>query len=507
MNRFEYLKSKYHYDQNEVDKTVAFIENHCRHVEGEKYGQPIRLSKFHYEEIIKPIYGLRDENGRRLIKEVYIQTPKKSAKTTITACMGLYGLTVEGGGGKQIYNLAGDDAQANLWFRIASNMVEKDPTMRSMCRVQSHFGFINMEDNFIQRLNSNSKTKEGVNPYMIIYDELHVIPDREMFDNLTSAFGQIPNSLFVAITTPGTEQTTICYNRYDYSKKILKGTIKDDRFWCVISDADKEDNIFSESTWRKANPLYDESLELREVIARDAMKVKNDPSMENSFKRYRLGLWVHAEQDWIPFEKVLKCFGKTKLTRPIVAVNRNSPEQITDISLMQQVDGVVHWEVILLVADEFIKEQDKNYSVGYNQWAELGHIRRIKGNMVSIDEIEDVIYSLPFDVAKVGYYNRLKDLAVRLEYSGYECESKSYNLDRGIKDLKAKIMNGNIIIKNNKCLEWMFSNVQVKESGKDNQMMFVNPGVENPKKINALYSAAMCMEMLGMDVKYETVIV
>src|SRR5690606_21918420 len=89
---------------------------------------------------------------------------------------------------------------------------------------------------------------------------------------------------------------------YAYSQKLLAGTIEDATYWAVIYESDPEDDIYAESTWRKANPLYDFSENLRESIAAEAKEVENDPSNENSFRRLRLGQWTSSETKWIKTE-------------------------------------------------------------------------------------------------------------------------------------------------------------------------------------------------------------
>src|SRR5690606_18318159 len=110
----------------------------------------------------------------------------------------------------------------------------------------------------------------------------------DLYDVLKSSTGQRSNPLGVMITTPGFDKLSICYNRYEYTKKLLEGIIDDPTFWGIIFDSDPDDDIFAESTWRKANPLYDFSENLREAIADAAREVGNDVSKENIFRRLYL---------------------------------------------------------------------------------------------------------------------------------------------------------------------------------------------------------------------------
>ena len=74
--RFEALKKKHYYDEAAANEKIAFIEKHCRHVEGDLYGFPLILPDTFKDEILRPIFGLKRENGKRLIRKVYIQMPR-----------------------------------------------------------------------------------------------------------------------------------------------------------------------------------------------------------------------------------------------------------------------------------------------------------------------------------------------------------------------------------------------------------------------------------------------
>jgi phage terminase large subunit-like protein len=222
--RFEGLKKKYRYDAEAAEEKISFIEKHCRHVEGDLYGEPLILPDSFKDEIIRPIFGLKRENGKRLIRKVYIQMPRKNAKTTMMAAVELVLLYTDGENSAQIYNCAGDDEQAGLLFAAAKKMVENDPTARGLSKVfQSS---ITYKDSFIKKITSKSETKHGFNTHAWIYDELHVAKNRDLYDTLNTSTGQRSNPLGIMITTPGTDKLSICYYHYEYTRKLLNGSIQ-----------------------------------------------------------------------------------------------------------------------------------------------------------------------------------------------------------------------------------------------------------------------------------------
>ncbi len=151
LERFEQLKKKYYYDEAAAEEKIAFIERHCRHVEGDLYGEPLILPDAFKNEIQRPIFGLkRKKGGKRLIRKAYIQMPRKNAKTTM--CGGIENALLFNDGEKsaQIYNCAGDDEQAGLLFKSASKMVNLDPVLRASAKVFQ--GSIVYKDSFIKTM-------------------------------------------------------------------------------------------------------------------------------------------------------------------------------------------------------------------------------------------------------------------------------------------------------------------------------------------------------------------
>ena len=133
--RFDILAEKYHFDPKAAEDKRDFIQDKCHHVKGRMAGQPFILEDWQYEDIIKPIFGLRvKEGGRRLINVVYIEVPRKNVKTTLMGGVELALLFNDGEPGAEIYNCAGDDEQAGLLFKIVKTMIEKDDELSEASR-------------------------------------------------------------------------------------------------------------------------------------------------------------------------------------------------------------------------------------------------------------------------------------------------------------------------------------------------------------------------------------
>lgn len=511
IERFEQLKQKYHYDAEAAEKKIEFIETHCRHVEGDLYGQPLILPDAYKDEILRPIFGLKRDNGKRLIRMVYIQMPRKNAKTTMMAAVEL-SLLYEGEPSAQIYNCAGDDEQANLLFTCAKKMVELDRELSSVSR--TYQSSIVAKHSFIKKITSKSDTKHGFNTHGWIYDELHVAKNRDLYDTLKTSMGQRSNPLGIMITTPGHDKLSICYNRYEYGKKILDGVIEDDSFWTVIYESDAADDIYSESTWAKANPLYSYSENLRTDIANEAKEVSNDTSLENTFRRLRLGQWTQTETKWLKSELW------TSLTANVnreewqgdlvwLGCDLSAASDMTSVTELYY-DGnciIPFWTI--WIPEQAAEQYEKQFNIPYSRWAKDGHINICSGNTIDFSAVEEKILQIhdACSIRSMGYDEwNSRDLAARLQEKhgvNVTIQRQGYGLSAALKKIKELIMAGKIVHSGNPVVTWTFDNILIKENDEAN-IKIVKPkttgaGERREKKIDPWISFAMAVNEWMID--------
>lgn len=506
--RFEALKKKYHYDAKAAEEKIAFIEKHCRHVEGDLYGEPLILPDTFKDEILRPVFGLKRENGKRLIRKVYIQMPRKNAKTTMMAGVELALAGNDGENSAQIYNCAGDDEQAGLLFAAAKKMVENDPVLRKAMKVfQSSIIY---KDSFIKKITSKSETKHGFNTHAWIYDELHVAKNRDLYDTLNTSTGQRSNPLGIMITTPGTDKLSICYYHYSYSQKLLSGAIEDDTYWCVIYESDPQADILSPETWRIANPLYDYSENLRDSIKDEAKEVANDPANENSFRRLRLGQWTSSETKWIKTEYWTSLTGGVKREDfrgeyVWLGLDLSSTSDLTSLCELYYDSSsetiIPFWNI--WIPEKAAEAYQKKFNIRYDLWAKEGHITIVPGNNIDFSLVEERILEIneTNSIRMMGYDEwNAKDLAARLQENhgiNVVINRQGKGLSNALKKTKELITNGKVLHSGNPVVTWTFDNILIKTDDELN-IKIVKP--KDEKKIDPWVSKAMAVNEWMIDI-------
>jgi phage terminase large subunit-like protein len=497
--RFEQLKKKYKYDEKAAEEKITFIETHCRHVEGDLYGQPLILPEVYKNEILRPVFGLKKPNGKRLINKVYIQMPRKNAKTTMMAAVEIAMLGNDGENSAQIYNCAGDDEQAGLLFNAAKKMVENDPLLRRHFKVFT--SSIVYKDSFIKKITSKSETKHGFNTHGWFYDEVHVAKNADLYETLDTSTGQRSNPIGWMITTPGTDQLSVCYQQYTYSKNLLSGVIEDDSYWCSIYESDPKADIHSEETQRIANPLWDYSENLRDDIKKKALQAKNDPARENSFRRLHLGQWTSSETKWIQTELWTSLSGKISIDdyfgEPCwLGCDRSSTEDMSSLCVLFDDNGILVPFWYLWISEASAKASQKQFGIPYTQWEKDGYIDIVEGNNVGPYGVRNRIRVLheKFQIVIMGYDEwNTRDLAIELQDEldiETIVERQGYGLSVGIKKMKELIKDGKMMHSGNPIVTWTLENVLQKEDD-ELRVKFVKP--KDHKKIDPWISLAMAV--------------
>jgi phage terminase large subunit-like protein len=130
-------------------------------------------------------------------------------------------------------------------------------------------------------------------------DELHALPNRELFDVMTLGMGARTEPLLLAITTAGvktdsTGQDSIAYSLYQYGQKVIRKEVVDKSFFMAWWEAPTEADFRSRETWELSNPAFGDINSIEDFES----AVKRTPEAE--FRTKRTNAWVSSQQAWLP---------------------------------------------------------------------------------------------------------------------------------------------------------------------------------------------------------------
>ncbi len=223
--------------------------------------------------------------------------------TPLVAAISLYVFFCDNEAGQQNYVAASCNEQAALLFRQADGMVEREPELRSRCKTYSKAagGALVRDDNsFMKVISGEAKGKHGGNPHLLIVDELHEQPNRDLIDTLTTSMASLnrKQSLMIYLTTADFERPSIANEKHRYACDVRDGLRPDPKFLPAIWEAKNEEDWTDPKVWARANPNLEVSVS-EDFLTTECEKAKANPSLENTFKRLHLNMKTATDVKWI----------------------------------------------------------------------------------------------------------------------------------------------------------------------------------------------------------------
>jgi phage terminase large subunit-like protein len=479
------------FDTARADRALRFISN-LTHTKDRWAGVPFDPRPWQVD-IIRELFGrTREDNPeRRSYRTCYIEVPRKNGKSEICAAMALYGLIGDGVQGAEVYSAAADRDQASLVFNVAAQMVRNDRRLdaeqggrlkiiESQKRIVDH-----KTGSFYRAISAEAYSKHGFNASMVIYDELHAAPNRELWDVLTTSMGARSEPLVIAITTAGYDRHSICWEQHDYATRILEGSVVDPTFYPVIYAAPQDADWTDESVWRAANPALGDFRDIDEMRAM-AHKAREIPALQNTFRRLYLNQWTEQAERWLDMAAWDDCqktgaatwreLRERYLGKPCFgALDLSSRTDLTALALVFEDDDDGMTVVpFFWVPEEGAAKRSRTDRVPYEQWIKDGLIIPTPGNVVDQGFIREDINRIARDykLRELGFdpWNATK-LAVELDGDGVkivEMRQGFRSLSEPTKHLGALVTGRKLRHGGHPMLRWMASNMVVRQDPNGN---------------------------------------
>jgi phage terminase large subunit-like protein len=143
-------------------------------------------------------------------------------------------------------------------------MIQAAPGLEKRCRIFSSRKRIETKagGNELRVVSSDGHRQHGLNPSLLLFDELHTQKDRRLYEALTSAQATRLEPLTLLITTAGNDRYSLCYEQYDYARKVRDGKVVNPSFLPIIYEAGPDDPWDDERTWAKAMPALGDFCQL-----------------------------------------------------------------------------------------------------------------------------------------------------------------------------------------------------------------------------------------------------
>jgi phage terminase large subunit-like protein len=225
----------------------------------------------------------------RKYRELYLFIARKNGKTELLAGIVLYLLVGDGEESAEIYGLALDRDQASQVYRVASRMVELNPTLSARLQQVKYARRIvdPKTASFYAVTAGDALGSLGGNPHGAYIDELLTQPSRDLYDVLKTGWGARAQPLLLMATTAENDPNGFAASERVWSERVIESPSIDPRRLVVMYRTDSEEDWTDPEVWRKANPALGDFLDIK-VLEDECLKAIENPAAERAFRQYRL---------------------------------------------------------------------------------------------------------------------------------------------------------------------------------------------------------------------------
>lgn len=258
---------KYTYDAKKAKKAILYIENYCRHHEGELAPQHLKLELWQ-KALVSCIFGLVDDDGNRHYREIMVIIARKNGKSLLASAISSYMLYLDDYGAR-VYFVAPKLQQANLCFDALYQMIKKEPELSRMTKKRRTDIYVDSTNSSAMPLAFNAKKSDGLNVSFGCCDEISSWAGDaglKQYEVLKSSVGARRQPLLFSISTSGYVNDSIYDELMKRATRFLLGDSKESRllpFLYMIDDIEKWNDI---NELQKSNPNLGVSVSVQYLL-------------------------------------------------------------------------------------------------------------------------------------------------------------------------------------------------------------------------------------------------
>lgn len=465
------------------ERAVRFIEK-LRLTEGPLAGQPFKLQAWQ-ARIVRKVFGDVDPiSGMRKIRTVFMLLPRGSGKTTFTSAIGLLGLVgPERDAAGQVISAAADREQASIAYNSSARMIRADQVLSSVARIiDSRRTLMHPKsESTYKAISHEAYSKHGLSVSMLLADEVHAWPTRELWEVLISSMGKRLCPLTIVTTTAGHGRGTLAHELYEYALKVERGEVEDDTFLPVLYQAPHNCDWQDEAVWQAVNPALAggyRSIEEMRVTARRAAEITSQREM---FKRLYLNIWGDsAAVTWVEMDayddgtREPVALGDLSGRRVYVGVDLASVSDLAAVYAVAE-DGAGGWLIWgrqYCPAEQFRKRVADN--LPYDAFKASGHLEVTGGSVIDQDRIIADLAELCADLdvqeiavdrwGAIGFLTRLQERGLPVTQFGQGYASMS----APCKEIERAILGRQFNAGGDPVLRWNIANIRVEQDAAGN---------------------------------------
>lgn len=242
----------------------------------------------------RPLYAWQKRVLRRIGNDVrkrraYVQVARKNGKSLLACALILTELilfeesavyvvsdsekNLNSALFRELRTLIGRSAEADRAFIVTARMVE-----------YPHTG------SFLEMRANNFQATQGINPTMVVMDEVHLQRTDEVWNGFKMAGAAATRFLLVGFTTPGYDMASFAYELYLEAKAGSPGLVSQ-----IFEPEDLECGTGDRRAWVQSNPRLEDDPDFLAMLLDDFGDLP-----DHEFRRFRMGMWTASALAWMP---------------------------------------------------------------------------------------------------------------------------------------------------------------------------------------------------------------
>lgn len=391
----------YYFDEKKLMK-VEKILSLMRFATGFLAGQPIlpHLAPFQCF-LIANIFGWRFKNNedRFRYREAMLYISRKNAKGTLCAIIFIIGMLLEQNY-SEFYSICLDKELSSELRKQIKQIIEASPALCKRFKISKQWTG-NLEclitKSYYKPLTANADKNNSIRGAYVVADELGAFDTKDNINAMMSGQKSVLNPLMFYTTSAYPNSTSIMYEELEYCRKILKDEIVNERYFCMIYYANKEE-IWEDIGIYRANPLrieenYEEIRQFRErakIVEKDKvehitknMNIMLDTSTDEEFYLQK-DLWKKCRIDKIDFK------GK----KVSVGIDLSKTTDLTSVSIMYEEDGYIYCKSHGFLPENSLNSPNRTEKINYLVEESLGNVSIQEGDNIKYLDICDYVRNI-----------------------------------------------------------------------------------------------------------------
>lgn len=421
---------------------------------------------------------IRNGEGKRMI---WLEIPRKNGKSAFIAMLAIAHM-LEGwknNSNPQVVLAAATREQAGILFAYVRNMILYNPELQKVLEPFRKEIRLKGRPGFLKTLTSDGGSNHGLNPSLILGDEIHAwneVKGPDLWEALRTSMAA-RDSKMVAITTAGGAYS-FAHKWHEYAVRVQEQPEIDPSWLTIIYGAQDHEDPHDPKVWAKANPSLGVTVSMR-YLEELSNTAKHDEPTLLSLRKLHLNQWAGSAQPYIELAKWLKCTNKKKDIknwRCFLGVDLAAVNDFTAYAILFFNGEEFHTVQTYQITEHGMKKRKNKYPNLVQNWIKNGNLEIVKGEVTTtahrVAMIERLMESYPVEGIFFDPWNAAETVDhMRQRYGKnfcFEVRQSALMLNEPMKLLYRSVVTGNLTHDGNPVTAWMIANTSLIVDKNDN---------------------------------------